>query len=140
MLNRVTLTGRLGKDCELRYSPQGVAIGNFNLAVTRQYNREETDWIQVVCFKKTAENTANFTKKGSMVAIDGRIQTRNYQNNDGRTVYVTEVIADSVVFLESKGSSQGNYENSNRGQQGGSADPFAGQGQPIDISDDDLPF
>lgn len=137
MLNRIVISGRLGKDCDLRYSPQGTAVGNFNLAVTRQFNREETDWINVVCFKKLAENTAQYTKKGSLVAVDGRLQTRTYEK-DGQKRYITEVVADSIVFLESKGSSQSNSQTSSQPQQRANEyDPFSGG---MSMSDDNLPF
>ncbi|KYG28156.1 single-stranded DNA-binding protein [Alkalihalobacillus trypoxylicola] len=135
-MNTVNLIGRLGKDAELRYSPQGTAIANFSLAVTRQYNRDETDWINVVCFKKTAENTAQYTKKGSQVGIVGRIQTRNYENNEGKRIYVTEVVADNIQFLDNK--SQGDSQNTNTSQSQQNDDPFGGR--PVDISDSDLPF
>lgn len=157
MINRVVLVGRLTKDPELRYTPNGVANCSFNLAVNRpfanQQGEREADFLPIVVWRKAAENAANFLKKGSLAGIDGRIQTRNY-DKDGRRVYVTEIIAESVQFLDSKnernGNSSGgqsNYSNSgkntNRGQSQSTPnfdDPFANDRKPIDISDDDFPF
>lgn len=166
MINRVVLVGRLTKDIELRYTPNGVAVANFTLAVNRTFTNaqgeREADFINVVTFKKTAENAANYLSKGSLAGIDGRIQTRNYENNEGKRVYVTEVMADSVQFLDSRSSQNGqggaqsnNSNNPPNGEQnrsfgnGGSTgtqynsrrnDSFSNPGGPIDISDDDLPF
>lgn len=102
MINRATLIGRLVEDVDLRYTPSGIATATFTLAVTRPFaNQEgvrEADFIRCVAWRKTAENLANYTKKGSMIAVDGRIQTRSYER-DGRRVYVTEVVADTVQFL-----------------------------------------
>ena len=105
MLNKVVLIGRLTKDPELRFTPSGVGVATFTLAVERQFSsngEKETDFIPIVAWKKQAENCAEYLKKGSLVAVDGRIQTRNYDNNEGKKVYVTEVVADSVKFLEKK--------------------------------------
>lgn len=159
MMNRVVLVGRLTKDPELRYTPNGVAVATFTLAVNRPFNNQngerEADFINIVVWRKPAENVANYLKKGSLAGVDGRINTRNYENNEGRRVYVTEVTAESVQFLEPKGSGGGNGGSQGGGNnQGGNnnqgsgnnqgwrdnPDPFAGNGQPLDISDDDLPF
>ena len=171
MINRVVLVGRLTKDPELRYTANGVAVTSFTLAVNRPFSNQqgnrEADFINIVVWRKQAENVVNFLRKGSMAGVDGRIQTRNYENNEGRRVYVTEVVGESVQFLEPKGASGGgqsqgqgtdqqNYSgyssNSNQGQGFGQSqsgqenqsqpndDPFAGDGKPIDINDDDLPF
>lgn len=144
MLNRTVLVGRMVADADLRYTPNGVAVANFTIAVNRPFKNQsgdnEADFINVVVWKKSAENTANFTKKGSQVGIDGRLQTRNYEDKDGKRVYVTEVVADSVQFLEPKNSGQqsgGGQQRQNRQQNG---DPFKDHGEPIDINDDDLPF
>jgi single-strand DNA-binding protein len=150
MLNRVILIGRLTRDPELRYTPSGVAVAQFTLAVdrpfTNQQGEREADFIPIVTWRKLAETCANYLSKGRLTAVEGRIQVRNYENNEGRRVYVTEVVADNVRFLESPG----------RGDQIGSradaagrdldvfddfdSDPFMDDGKPIDISDDDLPF
>ena len=127
MLNRVVLVGRLVADPELRYTPNGVAVANFRLAVNRPFTNEqgerEADFINCVCFKKVAENLANYQKKGNLIGVDGRIQTRSYDGQDGKRVYITEVVAESVQFLESKREGQTN--------------PFESQGEPVD---DNLPF
>jgi single-strand DNA-binding protein len=105
MLNNVVLIGRLTKDPELRYTPSGQAVTTFTLAVDRGYQNQqgqkETDFINIVTWAKQAENVAKFMKKGRLVAVEGRIQTRNYENNEGKKVYVTEVVGENVKFLES---------------------------------------
>ncbi|GER67320.1 single-stranded DNA-binding protein [Weizmannia acidilactici] len=164
MLNRVVLVGRLTRDPDLRYTPSGVAVATFTLAVNRTFTNQqgerEADFINCVVWRKQAENVANYLKKGSLAGVDGRLQTRNYEAQDGRRVYVTEVVADSVQFLEPRsvsqersssqdyGNNQGNpfsgyNQNQNQRNQNYSKfdeDPFSNDGQPIDISDDDLPF
>ncbi|WP_106769597.1 single-stranded DNA-binding protein [Paenibacillus faecalis] len=159
MLNRVILIGRLTRDPELRYTPTGVAVTQFTLAVDRPFvgqgGEREADFIPIVTWRQLAETCANYLRKGRLTAVEGRIQVRNYENNEGRRVYVTEVIADNVRFLESNrdqsegggnreessfggGSSSGNRGNSNYSRN--NQDPFSDEGKPIDISDDDLPF
>jgi single-strand DNA-binding protein len=158
MLNRVILIGRLTRDPELRYTPAGVAVTQFTLAVDRTFSnnqgQREADFIPVVTWRQLAETCANYLRKGRLAAVEGRIQVRNYDNNEGRRVYVTEVIADNVRFLESANSgnrdegmemSGGNNGGGggNRGSNDGgrnNQDPFQDDGKPIDISDDDLPF
>ncbi|MCW3794008.1 single-stranded DNA-binding protein [Paenibacillus sp. LS1] len=147
MLNRIILIGRTTRDPELRYTPAGVAVTQFTLAVDRpftsQSGEKEADFIPVVTWRQLAETCANYLRKGRLVAVEGRIQVRNYENNEGKRVYVTEVIADNVRFLESanRGSVSTNEGTSNgRGSQSNNQDPFADDGKPIDISDDDLPF
>jgi single-strand DNA-binding protein len=164
MINRVILVGRLTRDPELRYTPNGVAVATFTLAVNRTFTNQqgerEADFINCVVWRRPAENVANFLKKGSLAGVDGRLQTRSYEGQDGRRVYVTEVVADSVQFLEPKGSSEqrgttaggyygdpfpfGQSQNPRSTNDPGFSrideDPFANDGQPIDISDDDLPF
>ena len=105
-MNQVLLIGRLTKDPELAYGKSGTAITSFTIAVTRRFKRDETDFINCKCFTKLAENVANLQHKGNMVGIVGRIQTRNYENQEGRKVYVTEVICDEVEFLTPKGGSK----------------------------------
>lgn len=103
MLNRTILIGRLTRDPELRYSPSGVAVTQFTLAVDRPFTNngeKEADFIPVVTWRQLAETCANYLKKGRLVAVEGRIQVRNYDNNEGKRVYVTEVIADNVRFLD----------------------------------------
>ena len=105
MLNRVILIGRLTKDPEMRYTPAGVAVTQFTLAVDRRLQHSqgerEADFIPVVTWRQLAETCANYLRKGRLTAVEGRIQVRNYENNEGKRVYVTEVIADNVRFLES---------------------------------------
>ncbi|WP_413476735.1 single-stranded DNA-binding protein [Latilactobacillus fuchuensis] len=147
MINRVILTGRLTKDSELKYTSSGAAVGTFSLAVNRQFTNangdREADFINCVIWRKSAENFANFTHKGSLVGIDGRLQTRNYENQQGQRVYVTEVVVDNFSLLESRASGQSDakpYANTQNQTQSKPADTFANKGQAIDISDDGLPF
>ncbi|UQS82957.1 single-stranded DNA-binding protein [Bombilactobacillus thymidiniphilus] len=159
MINRSVLVGRLTRDPDLRYTSNGTAVVTFTVAVNRQFTNangeRDADFINCVIWRKAAENFANFTHKGSLVGIDGRIQTRNYENQQGQRVYVTEVVVDNFSLLEPKsannnqnransapmpdpndsyGSNDGNNNNNV------SDDPFAANTQSIDISDDDLPF
>jgi len=150
MINNVVLVGRLTKDIDLRYTESGTAVGNFTLAVNRQFTNQqgerEADFINCVAWRKTAEIIANYTAKGSMIGIQGNIQTRSYDNNEGKRVYVTEVVAQSVSLLDSKKTNEGNQQNSNKASNSTNTpsnigkDPFDKSSQPIDISDDDLPF
>lgn len=139
MLNRVILIGRLTRDPELKYTPAGVAVTQFTLAVDRPFTsgqgEREADFIPVVTWRQLAETCANYLRKGRLTAVEGRIQVRNYEGNDGQRRYVTEVIADNVRFLES--SRQQSEQNASSSAQN---DPFKDDGQPIDISDSDLPF
>ena len=122
MMNRVVLVGRLTKDVELRYTTSGAAVGTFSLAVNRQFTNSngdrETDFINAVIWRKSAENFANFTSKGSLVAVEGRLQTRNYEDQQGQRVYVTEVIVDNFSLLESRAESEQrrNQNNNNQSQ------------------------
>lgn len=141
MLNRVILIGRLTKEPDLKYTPAGVATTSFTLACERPFSgndgKKETDFIPIVTWRQLAETCANYLKKGRLCAIEGRIQVRNYENNEGKRVYMTEVIADNVRFLESsKDNSSSEPTQSNNSQ----PDPFKDDGKPIDISIDDLPF
>lgn len=180
MINRAVLVGRLTRDPELRTTTSGISVASFTLAVDRQYTNAQgergADFISCVIWRKAAENFCNFTSKGSLVGIDGRIQTRSYDNKDGQRVYVTEVVVDNFALLESRKtreaqSQNGGFTPNNNGNVGtGNApstpssnnsrsngntsnnndnndskkdkpkDPFAGSGDTIDISDDDLPF
>lgn len=157
-MNKAFLIGRLTRDPELRYSSSNAAIVNFSIAIDRQYTnnqgQRETDFINVVAFQKQAENIKKYLSKGSLVAVDGRIQTRNYEDKDGKRVYVTEVVADRVQFLESKGSSNANTSQDNNvspadfqtdttaapKETNVSDDVFADFGSSIEISDDDIAF
>jgi single-strand DNA-binding protein len=153
MMNRVVLVGRLTKDPDLKYTANGVAVASFTLAVNRPFTNQqgerETDFINCMVWRKPAENVANFLKKGSLAGVDGRIQTRNYQGQDGKKVYITEVLAESVQFLEPKGEKKDHtkknfdkeaYEkDQQQKKERFGEDPFSGSGQ-INIQDDDLPF
>ena len=126
MINRAVLTGRLTRDPELRYTTSGTAVVSFTLAVDRQFRNQngdrDADFINCVIWRKSAENFSNFTHKGSLVGIEGRIQTRNYENQQGNRVYVTEVVVDNFALLEPR--------QNGGGQQYGNQQPFGGQGQP----------
>ena len=166
-MNKVILIGRLARDPEMRTSPSGVATTSFTIAVQRNYANaqgdREADFISCVAWRKQAENIAKYCSKGSQVAVEGRIQTRNYDAQDGTKRYVTEVIADNVSFLggrstssESTSYAANNYNNvSNTNDSmssnnfGGSndivttnlsEDPYANMGSEVALSDDDLPF
>ncbi len=166
MLNRVVIVGRLTRDPDLRYTSTGVAVANFTVAANRpfknQQGEQEADFINCVTWRKQAENLTQYMKKGNLIGVDGRIQTRSYENQEGKMVYVTEVLAESIQFLESRGSSQQrsseqsppNYQNQQQTQQQQPPQVQAQQGQQInessdsikehskqiDVSDDDLPF
>lgn len=122
MINRVVLTGRLTKDPELKYTQSGVAVATFTLAVNRQFRTQagqrEADFINCVIWRKSAENLVNYTHKGRLVGVDGRLQTRNYENQQGQRVYVTEVVVDSFSLLDSRQDNHGNSQQ-NYGNQGG---------------------
>ncbi len=167
-MNCSNLVGRLTKKPDLHYNPSGVPVANFTLAVNRpflnQQGERETDFIPIVVWRKSAENVDRYCQKGSLVGVTGRIQTRNYENNEGKRVYVTEVVAESVQFLESRNDSsvdnnEGTSNNSRRSNSNGQNnpnqrsnnyqdykyapaddDPFANSGRTIDIDDDSLPF
>lgn len=167
MLNRAILTGRLTRDPELRYTTSGAAVVQATIAVDRQFKNQqgerEADFINLVIWRKAAENFANFTHKGSLVGIDGRIQTRTYENKQGQRVYVTEINVDSFSLLEPRQdnnqqpnnnySSQAPSNNArnttpNSPQQsqnaqsnyGNQNNDFDNGGQSIDLADDELPF
>lgn len=163
MINQVVLVGRLTKDADLRYTSGGQAVATFNLAVNRNFTNQsgerEADFVNCVIWRKPAETLANYAKKGTLIGVVGRIQTRNYENQQGQRVYVTEVVCDNFQLLESRNANEQrqNVDNfSNQNKQSSQAqqdtmpgfgnfgnqtntDPF-GQSSQIDISDDDLPF
>ncbi|MEN1969659.1 single-stranded DNA-binding protein [Lentibacillus sp. N15] len=151
-INSVTLVGRMVADVDLRYTPQGKAVGNFRLAVNRTYKNQngeyEADFANCVVWGKQAENLASFMKKGSQVGVMGSIQTRSYENKQSQRVFVTEILVNQVTFLESKNKqSQGNsYQQQGNGNEGfpyqqnnqNQGNPF--QNQPINTSNNDLSF
>ncbi|MED4400302.1 single-stranded DNA-binding protein [Metabacillus fastidiosus] len=162
MLIRLFLVGRLTRDPEHHYTPSGAAVTTFTLAVNRTLTHQQgADFINCVVWCRQAKKAANFFKKGNLARVDGRLKSRSYEDQTGKKVYITELVAESVQFLEPKGSSDDNYSNnSNNFDQNNSNqnsfgsddnkrdqertnyedDPFAIDGNPIDISDDDLPF
>lgn len=105
MLNRVILIGRLTRDPELRYLQNGTAVATFTLAVNRKFNKEETDFIDIVAWRGLAENCANYLSKGRLAAVEGRLQIRNYEDKEGQKRKATEIVADDVRFLEKMGTS-----------------------------------
>ncbi len=157
-MNKAFLIGRLTRDPELRYSSSNAAIVNFSIAIDRQYTNSQgtrdTDFINIVAFQKQAENIKKYITKGSLVAVDGRIQTRSYDDKDGKRVYVTEVVADRVQFLDTKGSNSNVATSDNAEKEVSPADfqedavketnvsddVFADFGNSIEISDDDIAF
>lgn len=158
MINNVVLVGRLTKDLDLRYTSNGTAVATFSIAVNRSFTNQngqrDADFINCVIWRKLAESMANFTRKGSLVGIEGHIQTRSYDNQQGQKVYVTEVVVESFSLLEPKNKDSNKESNNNRNDhsnnynygdepkpyQSSNHDPFDKSGQPIDVSDDDLPF
>ena len=162
-MNTVQLVGRLTRDIELKFTASGTATGSFNLAVNRNFTNQqgerEADFINCVIWRKAAENLANWTRKGSLIAIDGRLQTRSYENKHGQKVYVTEVVVNNFDLLESKettnnravqqysqqgqGHAQSNYSTqaqNNAQASFGAVTSLMNEGHPIDITEDDLPF
>jgi len=152
-MNKVVLIGRLTRDPDLRYPSSNIPVANFTIAVNRPFENQNgervADFINVIVWRKQAENVKKYIGKGSLVAVEGRIQTRNYDGADGKKVYVTEVVADSVQFLESRSQSQNRISSAPQefSEQDippvttdVEEDPFANFGSEIEISDDDLPF
>lgn len=142
MLNSVVLVGRLTKDPELRYTPSNQAVATFTLAVNRNFKSQngerEADFINCVIWRQPAENLATWVKKGALIGITGRIQTRSYENQQGQRIYVTEVVAENFRLLEF--NNQSNHSQ-NQGQPRHNQQPdFGRNASPMDISDDDLPF
>ena len=155
MINSVCLVGRLTRDPELKYTGNNVAVASFSLAVNRTFKdangERETDFINCVIWRQQAENLANWAKKGALIGITGRIQTRSYENQQGQRVYVTEVVAENFQMLESRAAREGS--NANQGNTFGQQTPPQPQNQnfgqgnnvygnsnPMDIQDSDLPF
>lgn len=138
MINSVTLVGRMAGDAELKYVNESMAVATFRLAVNRNFKgqngKREADFINCVIWRQQAENLANWAKKGALIGITGRIQTRSYENQQGQRVYVTEVVADNFQLLESR-------KDREAGQSQGYSQPdFGRQAEPFAIDDDSLPF
>lgn len=159
MINRVVLVGRLTRDVEVRKTTNGLSVASFTVACDRRQrrdaqNQQSADFISCVAWRQTADFLGQYARKGALVGVEGRIQTRNYDGQDGRKVYVTEVLCDTVQLLESKSQSQNrDYNNSQVSDypindtnsfDTESNDPFGNSdfdtGPSMDISSDDLPF
>lgn len=155
MINRVILVGRMVADPELKYTPSGLPMCRFRFAVNRPFSNQqgerEADFISCVAWRKQAENLANFMRKGSLIGIDGRIQTGSFEGEDGKRVYTTDVIADSIQFLEPRNSTQNgsnsaqNYQSSSFGygqaQNANNGQNWANNEQADNgFNPDDLPF
>lgn len=154
MINNVVLVGRLTRDPELKFTPNGAAVATFTLAVNRNFTNQsgqrEADFINCVIWRKPAETLANYAKKGTLLGVTGRIQTRSYDNPQGQRVYVTEVVAETFQLMESKDVSEQRANESNETAEKSKptppplpnqeTDPFAQSSSAIDLPDDDLPF
>jgi len=151
MINRVVLVGRLTKDPVLRKTANGASVTSFTLACTRRFKQEgqpDADFINTVVWNKTADSVSQYTHKGSLVGVEGRIQTRSYDDQSGKRVYVTEVVADSVQFLESKSAAASNAhayipeQGNNQGYQSDNGQSYSNDftSSTLDIASDDLPF
>lgn len=151
-MNKVVLIGRLTKDPELRYTSSNIPSATFSLAVNRPFQNQngvrEADFINIVMWRKQAETAKKYLTKGSLISIEGRIQTRNYEGADGKKVYVTEVVADNFEFLETKGQKtstpmsdvSNDIEYSNAPSTNVSDEPYIDFGDTIELSDDDIAF
>ena len=143
-MNKIMLIGRLTKDPELRYTQSGTAVASFTLAVNRRFPNQngerEADFINCVAWQKAAEFVANYFKKGQQMALEGRLQVRSYEGNDGQRRWVTEVVAEQIEFVGSKnhnaGSGRQDYQNNNNASAGSNL----GLGEEIVFDDNDLPF
>ena len=149
-VNKVILVGHLGKDAETRFTPAGVSVTSFSVATNRRWKdqqtgewKEETDWANVVLWRQ--ENLANYLTKGKQVYVEGRLQTRSYDDKDGKKQYRTEVVADDVILLGGRGGEGGGMQDSG-GSQPMSAPRGAQKSRPAEdvgdqgITDDDVPF
>ena len=148
-MNKVVLIGRLTRDPELRYTSSNIPSATFSLAVNRPFQSQngtrEADFINIVMWRKTAETAKKYLAKGSLIAVEGRIQTRNYDGADGKKVYVTEVVADTFEFLESKGQRANtgytpDIEYREAPTTNVSDEPYIDFGDTIELSDDDIAF
>jgi len=147
MINRTVLVGRLTKDPDLRYTSSNLAVVKFTLAVNRTFTgpsgEREADFIQCIVWRKQAENLARFVRKGSLIGVEGRIQTGSYDDKDGIRKYTTEVVCDSVQFLEPKSqdTESREYPNKQNYQNNNYEKPSKKESTPtIDVAEDDLPF
>ena len=137
-MNTVNLVGRLTKEPELKYSASGVAIVRFTIAVNRQFKKEgqpDADFINCIAWRKTAENLANFQNKGNLIGVNGRIQTGSYEGQDGKRVYTTDVLAESIQFFDKKEKGQQQQQQDSYQQK-----QYQQQINTLEVSSDDLPF
>jgi single-strand DNA-binding protein len=149
MVNKVILIGNLGRDPELRYTQSGTAVATLNLATSRRYKdrdgswQEQTEWHRVVAWARTAEVVNEYASKGRQLYVEGRLQTRQWEDRDGNTKYTTEVIAENIQLLGPRGSGGGGggYDDyGDPGYSGGSDSGSGGGGNDGPITDDDIPF
>ena len=150
MLNRVILIGRTTRDVDFRRTSNGTPVASFTLALDNRFvlkdGKPTTYFINCIAWNKTAETMDKYVKKGMLIAVEGRLQTRNYENKDGNRVYVTEVVCDNMRMLESKNSNSSStyledYEPSNNGYQSDDVDTVKDTSDvELNISEDDLPF
>lgn len=146
-MNKAILIGRLTRDPEARYTSSNRAVAQFTIAIDRPFAKEDgtrdADFLNVVAWDKIGENVGKYLTKGRLCAVEGRIQTRNYDNDEGRKIYVTEIIASNVQFLERK-QDNSNFENMPeppvQESKTEEKDPFEMMGQAVEITDNDLPF
>jgi single-strand DNA-binding protein len=136
LLNRVILIGRLTQDPELRYTQNGTAVASFTVAVNRKFKRDEADFIPVVVWNKLAENCANYLGKGRLVAVEGRLQIRSYEAQDGQRRRVSEVVADEVKFLDRAGTGSSSSAPSSSGKD--NADDWGNFGREVSLTDIDI--
>lgn len=137
MLNRIILIGRLTRDPELKYTPNGTAVATFTLAVNRRFNKEQTDFIDVVAWRQTAEFCANYGSKGRLVAVEGRLQVRSYESKEGQKRKATEVVADDVRFLDKAGAASAGGSGSNFSAPK-EHDPWEDLGREVRLEDIDV--
>ena len=137
-VNKVILIGNLGRDPELRYTPSGTPVANFSIATAERFKgqdgewQERTEWHNLVCWRRLAEIAGEYLRKGSRIYVEGKIQTRSWEGQDGKKNYRTEIVVDDLMMLDSKGSGGGG------GSQYGGGDSSGFE--PDQISDDDIPF
>jgi len=143
-MNKVLLIGRLAKDVELRYTQSGTAVASFTLAVNRKFSNQngehEADFVNCVAWQRTAEFVANYFKKGQQMALEGRLQVRSYDGNDGQRRWVTEVVADQVEFVGSKQENGQQSQPNNNANNNANNNSGLGLGEEIVFDDNDLPF
>ncbi len=140
MLNKVFLIGNLGQDPEVRHTTSGHSVVNLRIATSRRYKdrdgawQEQTEWHTVVCFGATAERAGQYLRKGSRIFVEGRLQTRSWDDREGKRQYRTEVVSENLKFLDGRGSSSGDESG------GASAPDTSRSGEGPEYGDDDIPF